>query len=204
MSGERQRTHERLFLALEPEPELRRGLAAWGERELRDEAIRVLAEETLHVTLCFLGRTPRERIAEVADALAAIEPRAVELTPRAAPAAVPGSRPRLYAIELDAPAAGELQAELSARLEAAGLYTPEKRPFWAHITVAKVRPERGTRRPRRVRNPPGELPPPLVRTFDSVRVALYRSILRPSGAEYSPLASLDLPPGASAREAGKR
>ena len=38
-----------------------------------------------------------------------------------------------------------------------------------------------------------ELPDGLVRTFDSVRMALYRSILRPTGAEYIPLATCDLP-----------
>ena len=43
---------------------------------------------------------------------------------------------------------------------------------------------------------PGELPQALVHTFDSVRIALYRSKLRPTGAEYVSLANLDLPPTA--------
>ena len=107
---------------------------------------------------------------------------------------------------IDSPAAIELQAELQAALVDAGVYEPEKRPFWPHVTLARVRDEkrkRRRRRPRPVERRPGELPHDLVHTFDSVRISLYRSNLRPTGAQYVSLANLDLPPAAPAR-AGKR
>jgi RNA 2',3'-cyclic 3'-phosphodiesterase len=185
----------RLFVALDLPDPVRDGIALWGERELTDPALRAVRRESLHVTLCFLGYLPEKRIDEAARVLTSIEPRPVPIAFAPAPTAKPRSRPRFFALELDSPATGELQAELQERLVAARLYEPEKRPFWPHLTVAKVRPERGTRRSRRVERRPGELPQTLVHTFGSVRVALYRSNLRPEGAQYVSLASLDLPPG---------
>ena len=46
----------------------------------------------------------------------------------------------------------------------------------------------------RVETPPGALPAELCEPFGAVRIALYRSTLRPTGAEYASLAELDLPP----------
>ncbi len=46
----------------------------------------------------------------------------------------------------------------------------------------------------RVETPPKALPTELLEPFGAVRVTLYRSNLRPSGAEYVSLAELDLPP----------
>ena len=148
------------------------------------------------MTLCFLGYLPEKRIDDVASVLTGMAVRAVPMKPASKLTAKPRSKPRLFAIDVDSPAAIAFQAELEAELAQARLYEPEKRPFWPHITVAKVRSERGTRRPRRVEREPGELPSALVHTFGSVRVALYRSNLRPEGAQYVSLASLDLPPAA--------
>jgi hypothetical protein len=51
----------------------------------------------------------------------------------------------------------------------------------------------------RVEAPPGPLPAELLEPFGAVRVTLYRSRLRPSGAEYVSLAELDLPPAKAAK-----
>jgi hypothetical protein len=51
-----------------------------------------------------------------------------------------------------------------------------------------------------VEAPPGPLSAELLEPFGAVRMTLYRSRLRPTGAEYTPLAELDLPPA----EAEKR
>ena len=188
----------RLFVALDLPGRIRTGLEAWGAEALADPALRPVAGESLHVTLCFLGFTPEKRIEEAAEVLAAVRPRPVTLTLAPGPAGRPAKKPRLFAIQAESPAGLELQAELSTELEARHLYKPERRPFWPHVTVARVRPERGGgRRPRRVESPPGELPQELVHTFASVRVSLYRSNLRPEGAQYVSLASVNLPPGSS-------
>jgi 2'-5' RNA ligase len=75
-----------------------------------------------------------------------------------------------------------LQGAVSDALEAGGWYTPEKRPFWPHITLARVK-----RGERRVPAPPGEPLPP-GEPFDTPVLTLYRSTLRPQGALYEPLA----------------
>jgi RNA 2',3'-cyclic 3'-phosphodiesterase len=183
----------RLFVALDLPDEVRAELAAWQEREITDPALRRIRPESLHLTLCFLGYHPEKRIDEIAALVTGVEPRPVPLTPAREPAAKPPGRPRFIAVDVASPAAIELQSELEAPLVAARLHEPEKRPFWPHITVAKTRPERGTRKPRRIERRPGELPEAVAHTFDSVRLSLYRSNLRPDGAQYVSLASLDLP-----------
>jgi hypothetical protein len=44
-----------------------------------------------------------------------------------------------------------------------------------------------------VETPPGPLPKALLAPFRAVRVSLYRSLLRPSGAEYVSVAHVELP-----------
>ena len=45
-----------------------------------------------------------------------------------------------------------------------------------------------------VSEPPAALPDELLEPFMATRMTLYRSLLRPTGAEYVPLAALDLSP----------
>lgn len=186
----------RLFVALELPEDVRERIVAWQRRELRDPALRPARPEALHMTLAFLGHHPEEAIEEIAgaalvDGLAAPSMR---LAPE--PVGVPrGRHPRLYALEAVSEGAVELQGRVSASLQAAGFYEPEKRPFWPHLTVARVRPEaRGSKRPARVSQAPGVLPEAFEHMFVSVRMRLYRSYLRQQGAEYVSLASLELNP----------
>src|SRR5204863_3729299 len=119
------------------------------------------------------------------------------------PVPVPRNRPRLFAVDAESDGAVAIQAELSDRLQAERLYKPEKRPFWSHVTVARVKPERRTSsdrrgrrrgRPMLVERALTALPAELLEPFDAPRMTLYRSLLRPTGAEYVPLAALDLNP----------
>jgi RNA 2',3'-cyclic 3'-phosphodiesterase len=184
----------RTFVALDLPEAVRVGIGHWAARELRDEALRPVAPEKLHLTLCFLGHIPAAAVERAKRIVLAVAPRPVPVTLRAEPVAKPRGRPRLFALDADSPAAVALQDEISRELVEASVYEAEKRPFWPHLTVARVRTEPGKRRrPRRVRAHPGELPAGLVHTFDSVRIALYRSNLRPGGAQYEPLANLNLP-----------
>jgi 2'-5' RNA ligase len=185
----------RLFVALDLPDEISGSLVSWQERAMRDPALRPLARQALHVTLCFLGYRPERAIPEIAAEIVAVTAGAVPMELQPEPQPLPPSRPRLFAVEARSEAAVAVQADVAARLERAGHYRPEKRPFWPHITAARVRPEKGHgRRPRRVAEGPGPLPERLLAPFDCVRIALYRSNLRPTGAEYVRLGGLDLPP----------
>jgi 2'-5' RNA ligase len=188
----------RLFVALDLADRVRDGLEAWQARELTDPALRAVGAEALHVTLCFLSYHPERAIDSIASVVTGVEPRPIEIRLEPDPVPVPPKRPRLFAVGGESPVASELQAELSERLVAARFYKPEKRPFWTHVTVARARSEKGSRgrggrgKPMRVEMPPGPLPAELTEPFQAARLALYRSFLRPSGAEYVRLAELNL------------
>jgi 2'-5' RNA ligase len=186
----------RLFVALDLPEEIREAIVAWQAGALEDPALRPMRPESLHFTLVFLGYHPEKEIDAIASAAFVPGAKAPELTLRAEPVGVPrGKHPRLFALDAESPAAVELQARVSDSLQAAGFYEPEKRPFWPHLTVARVRPEkRGSKRPARVETPPKPLSPDSEHTFGSDRLTLYRSHLRPQGAEYEPLAQLELKP----------
>jgi 2'-5' RNA ligase len=184
----------RLFVALDLPEEIRAGLVAWGREALADPALRPVAVESLHVTLAFLGYRPEkevERIAEVVRESVAPAPWVELRDPVQRP---PRGRARLFALPALSPGCEALQAGLEQRLVEAGFYEPEKRPYWPHVTVARVRPEaRGSRRPAVVSDVPAKLPEGLSDPFLAVRMALYRSELKPTGARYVPLAQVELP-----------
>lgn len=191
----------RLFVALElPEP-VRARLVAWQREALTDPALRPVPPQALHVTLCFLSYQPEREIPRIARIVCGIEPHHVTMRFEEEPIAVPRSRPRLFAVEAPSDETVALQAELSDRLQAERFYKPEKRPFWPHVTACRVKPGKrtpserhGSRRgrPALVERPPTALPSELLEPFRAPRLVLYRSLLQPAGAEYVPLAGLDL------------
>jgi 2'-5' RNA ligase len=183
-----------LFVALDLPDPVRAGIVEWGHGALVDPALRPVVPESLHITLAFLGYLPEREI----EPLAAI----VREVAGPAPSVELGDpvprpergRPRLFALPATSPGALALQAVLAKRLVEARLYKPEKRPFWPHVTVARVRrEERGSRRPAHVSRPPGGLPKGLLRSWLGIRLTLYLSQIKPQGAQYTPLAQVKLP-----------
>jgi ketosteroid isomerase-like protein len=80
-----------------------------------------------------------------------------------------------------------VQSELSRTLSEGGWYTPEARPFLAHVTVARVA--------RGARAPAIELPSAPAVSFEAARVTLYRSRLSAGGARYEALGTVVLGSG---------
>jgi 2'-5' RNA ligase len=175
-----------MFVALDLPADARSELAAW-----RDVAIdgrhdlRPVPGEALHATLVFLGwqdEAAAEAIASagfeaVTDLSGAPVLRAGAVKP------LPPRDPRLFALELEDEGgrASAVQAAVSGALAQSGWYRPEKRPFWPHVTLARVK--RGERRV------PGlaSAPPPPGQAFEARELTLYRSTLNPRGAVYEPL-----------------
>ena len=176
----------RLFVALDLPADVRGQLAAWRDTLVagRDD-LRPVTEVALHVTLAFLGYRPEKETEAIAEAMAsAVQERAT--SPVLAPGEVmpvPPRRPRLFALDLADPdgTCARLQQAVSDSLEAGGFYKPEKRPFWPHVTLARVK--------RNQRAAPLASDPPPIEAFRAARVTLYRSTLRPQGAVYDALAS---------------
>jgi RNA 2',3'-cyclic 3'-phosphodiesterase len=191
----------RLFVALDLPDEVREGIVAWQRSELGDPALRPVKPESLHMTLVFLGYHPEKEIDRIAEA-ALVDATAPEIRLEPYSVGVPrGKRPRLFALDAPSEGAVELQSRVERGLVEGRFYEPEKRPFWPHLTVARVKPEkRGGRKPALVERAPGPLPEQLFRPFSALRLTLYRSHLRPQGAEYIPLAAKDLKPAESTTE----
>jgi 2'-5' RNA ligase len=167
-------------VALELPPNVREALAALPFDE---HVWRRVKPETLHVTLAFLGARPESDVAAIRPLIKAGP------APRLALGGVlllPPRRARVLAVALDDPsgALAELQARVSAGLEALGVYTPERRAFRAHVTVGRLRP--GVKPPR---NAAVTLEP---LRFEGAAVTLFRSVLHPSGARYEALATAAL------------
>lgn len=182
----------RLFVALDLPAAVRAGIGAWGERELADPALRRSDGESLHVTFAFLGHRDRAQVEPVTAAVRACAGAAAPLMELQQPVQrPPRGRAKIFALPVLSAGAEQLQAEVGQRLREAGLWKPEKRPFWPHVTVARVRTERG--RLATVQKAPGGLPEALTEPFYGVRLTLYRSQLQPTGARYAPLAQFELP-----------
>ena len=171
----------RLFVALDLPADARDALVAWRERALGGiDALRLVDPAGLHVTLAFLGYLPEDDIPRIEAAIGApVGPAPVLAATGVKP--IPPRRPRLLALDLadEDGRAGAVQAAVSDALEAGGLYEPEKRPFWPHVTLARVR--------KGARLGPVEVPAPPAGPWRGTAVTLYRSHLSRAGAQYEPL-----------------
>ncbi len=175
----------RLFVALELPPAARSALVAFRDAAADPDIWRPVREDALHLTLAFLGRRPANDVAAVEDVLRAAGGTAPRLA-LAGAVLLPPRRARVLCAALDDPdgTLAELQARVSDGLAAVGVYTPEKRPFRAHATVARLRPR--ARAPRTVSVEPESL------EFRGEALTLFESRLHPHGARYEPLVRLNL------------
>jgi 2'-5' RNA ligase len=164
----------RLFCALDLPDGARSELSAWAASSLETRG-RLVPPENLHVTLAFLGHRPA---GEVAGILA-------ELRAASAAAHPAELRPLRYretgsvgmiVLEDVGGAATALADDLHGRLEHAGMYRREARPWLPHVTVLR-RPEQGGDRPELAN----------MCSIHVVRSALYRSSLAAGGARYDAL-----------------
>ena len=182
--GEGREPSRRLFVACDLPVAAAAAVASWQATELAPhEEVRVVA--TLHVTLCFLGAVPERRLDELVAALGEL-PLAALPTALGEPLFLPRHGPRrVVAIALDDPS-GALRAtqrSVSDALYGLGVYTPEKRPWLAHLTVARFR------RP----GQPFSLQNVNIAPFGLPSVILYASVLERGGAVHTPLATFPTP-----------
>jgi RNA 2',3'-cyclic 3'-phosphodiesterase len=170
----------RLFVALDLPAAAVDALARFRD-EAADPAVwRPLDAATFHVTLAFLGHRPEAEVAAVSEVLTALAPREPPALALGDGLLLPPRRARVLTVALvDDGALALLQAEVSDRLAAAGVYEPEARPFRPHVTVARLRP--GARAPRALDAAPDPV------AFSAGDVVLYRSRPGRGGARYDPL-----------------
>ena len=176
----------RLFVALDLPAPARAALAAFRDAEADPAVWRPVSDKALHLTLAFLGHRDAGDVARVQAVLEGCAGRAPALELGAA-LLLPPRRARVLCAEVADGGGGlaALQTCVSDGLAAASVYEPEKRPFRAHATVARLRA--GARPPRAARTPG---PEPVA--FRGEALTLYRSRLRRGGAAYEPLCRVPL------------
>jgi len=172
--------HLRLFCALRLPSEVVEALVDWQAGRLAGAGRRIVGREQLHVTLAFLGRRPRADVPAVAHELRAAA------TAATAPTLVVRRYRETRSVGMlvcddEEGLATALAADLHGRLERLGVYERERRPWLPHVTVVRFR-----KRPRL--EPPLPDPGPFVTS----EAAVYMSVLRPSGAQYSILESVGI------------
>jgi 2'-5' RNA ligase len=186
----------RLFVAVElPGPALQ--ALAQLQHELQQHVARGLRwtrPEGIHLTLKFLGETPSERVSAITESLAASVKGvgAHELSLGAIGTFGSRGAPRVLWVDLDGDTETleTLQRRADRALDAIGFPT-EKRPFAAHLTLARVREESAR-----------EVAEPLAVAVRSVsvpqatitvrEVSLMLSKLGPGGAQYTRVESWQL------------
>jgi 2'-5' RNA ligase len=185
----------RLFVAIDLPQDVRVGLVDWQRTALADPALRIVKPEALHITLVFLGYQAEKDVKKIAKAAFGVDVGAPAVELAAEPVGIPrGKRPRLIALAANSDETVTLQGQIEERLVAGGFYEPEKRAFWPHLTMARVKPEApGSRKPALIRTQPHPLPEHMFRFFRPTRLVLFKSHLRRTGAEYEAMAELELP-----------
>jgi RNA 2',3'-cyclic 3'-phosphodiesterase len=171
----------RLFCALRLPDETLDALVGWEQDAFGGvPGLRQVPRENLHVTLAFLGHRPAADLEAIVGALqaaaAGVEP------PRLT---VDGYRETrsvgMLTCDDEGGHAAALADELHERLEGLGVYERERRRWLPHVTVVRFR-QRPRLRP--------ELP--RLEPFTTSDAAAYLSRLRPGGARYEVLESVEV------------
>ena len=177
----------RLFTGLPAPPEIQ---ALWADRLSRlkrsGPTASWVAPGNLHITLKFLGETGDGRLDEVRSAL---REAAHSYVPRTLPFEGVGffpheRKPRVLILRYHRDAALlDLFHAVEERLLPLG-FPKERRPFEAHLTLARLRRPWPPAEVERVARDLGAIPWP---PFPAAGVVLYESTLTPAGSIYTPL-----------------
>jgi 2'-5' RNA ligase len=185
----------RAFVAVTLPTEIRTFLEDLAHRLKRSGAdVRWTRPQSIHLTLKFFGEVSRDSIPELSRALESVlETRAAcHVTVSGAGVFPSGKRPRVVwaGVKDPANALGEIVSALEDAVAPLG-FPPEKRVFRPHLTLGRVKSGRGSRDLMRAVHHLADYEGP---PFWTRHIALYQSILAPSGAEYRPLAEFSLEP----------
>jgi 2'-5' RNA ligase len=175
----------RLFVACDLPGDGLAAITDWQRAELAPHA-ELRAVRTLHLTLAFLGNVGAERVPDITGALGALAIPRLEAAV-SEPLFLPErGRKHVVALRLDDPSGAlvTLQRDVSEALRQIGAYTPEKRPWLPHVTVARYR------RP----GPPFSLQNVTIGRVGLPSVILYASVLERGGAVHTPLATFPVSP----------
>ena len=193
----------RLFVALDIDDPIRERIARFveGVRNFAPDG-RWAKEESLHVTLKFIGEQAESSVDRINEALAATAGRSTQVVFRGYGFFPTPNSARVFWIGMEAgPELAALAAEVDAKLTPLGI-AKEERNFTPHLTLARSsrasgapgrRKEDGPRRTfHRLQEKLSALPAPDFGSMTAHEFFLYQSRLSPKGSTYTKLARFDL------------
>jgi RNA 2',3'-cyclic 3'-phosphodiesterase len=194
----------RLFIALDIDEAIRERIARFmeGVRNFSPEA-RWVKEESLHVTLKFIGEQPDEKVEAIKAALTTVVAGGSEIQFRGYGFFPTPKSARVFWVGMECgPELGALAAAIDGKISALDI-PREERKFSPHLTLARAAGGSGS--PRRLRNDAfhrgfkrlqaklAMLPSvPEFGTMIPHEFFLYQSQLSPKGSRYTKLASFPL------------
>jgi len=165
------------------------------ERRIPDRSVRWVRPEGIHLTLKFLGDTSAEKLPDIKQALAAVARHAPACSFAAGGlGCFPNTRrPRVVWVGVQEPT-GRLVAlqEAIEEVMAPLGYAPERRGFAPHLTLGRVRRRVSPQDVAAVGEVVAGTNVATLAEVPGEAFALIRSVLKPSGAEYTHLADFAL------------
>jgi len=193
----------RLFVALDIDDAIRRGIARYveGIREFAPEA-RWVKQESLHVTLKFIGEQPDTAVKQIQDALTSVVAPQSEINFGEYGFFPTAKGARVFWIGIEAqPELAPLAAAIDEKLMTLGI-PKEEREFSPHLTLARLPGRSGSPRWRKEDHPTptfqglqqqlAKLPAPQFGSMIVREFFLYESQLSPKGSTYTKLARFSL------------
>jgi len=193
----------RLFIALDIDHSIRERIARFmeGVRNFAPDA-RWMKEESLHVTLKFIGELPEAKVEAIKQSLATVTGSAGDIQFRGYGFFPTPKSARVFWIGMESgPELSALAAAIDEKTAAHGIPREERR-FSPHLTLARASGASGA--PRRqagdrtsrvfalLQERLGNLPAPEFGTMTPHEFFLYQSQLSPKGSKYTKLASFRL------------
>lgn len=172
----------------------------WLQRKLKprlpNRIVRWVRPSSVHLTLFFIGDVLPEMIDPIKGALGAIANNAAPFSfvARGTGAFPSPRRPRVLWIGVDQPT-GEpltvLHSAVNEAIENLG-FKPDTRPYHPHLTLGRVRRRASGRDVRTVSEAMSEIQVGRLAEVEVEEIILFQSVLKPTGAEYSRLATMPL------------
>lgn len=185
----------RLFVAIELPDAARAAVAdaiASLERAAPPRTLRPVRSEGVHLTLKFLGATAETRVPAIIEALREAASRSKPCALRIGAPGVFGGRRNVRVAWLGVAGEADALAALAAAVDDALAplgFAPDRRPFAAHLTLARVRDESSPPDRERIADAVDALPRAEA-SWTASEVTLMRSTLAPGGARYDAVARL--------------
>ncbi len=164
-------------------------------RTCPEQAVTWVKPTSIHLTLFFLGEILPEMMTPVQAALHVVarNTASFNFTVQGAGAFPNLNRPRVIWVGLSDPGGRltMLHRTVNEAMETVG-FKPETRPFSPHLTLGRVKPHATREDAQAIGQAVGKIEVGILGQVRAAEIIFFRSILKPTGAEYTPLKTFPL------------